>query len=218
MRFQENAEIVASDGKNVGRLDRVVLDPRTHEVAAIILRKGGELREDKVVPLDLIESANGGGVRLRRDAEAVAALEPFEEKHYVVVDEHDLVRELGAPPYPGAPLYGYPPYPGLGAPVFSPFPARPAVIARAEENIPPNTIALRAGARVVDREGETVGSIERILTDPLADRATHFVIERGFVLKDRKMIPMQWVDSLGEDTVRLAVGLRQVQRLRTYED
>jgi uncharacterized protein YrrD len=216
MQLVEKAEVVASDGKKLGRLDRVVLDPRSHEVAAIIVRKGAGLREDKVVPVDLIESANGG-VRLRQDAAAAARLEPFEEKQYVVVDERELVRELGTPTYT-SPLFWYPPFAGIGVPPPIPVPPRPSVVARTEENIPAHMVALRTGAKVVDRQGEPVGSIERVLTDAQTSQATHFVIECGLVLKERKLIPMAWVEGEGEDTVRLAVGLAQIQPLRPYED
>jgi uncharacterized protein YrrD len=214
MEFRQNADIQASGGTKLGSLDRVVLDPHTKEVIAIVVRKGPALSEDKIVPLDLIASADEKRVRLRQDAGSLAALPAYEEKHFVVVDEHELIRELGSP---GLPLYWYPPYLGPTASGLSPGYSRPAYALHTDENIPAGTVALHAGARVVDQAGETVGSVEKVLTDPQANRATHFVISRGLLLKERKLVPTTWVEGVGEETVRLAVRSPQVEQLRPYE-
>lgn len=217
MEFTQGATVLSADGKKTGTLERVVLDPQSRDVIAIVLRKAGDLAEDKIVPVDLIQSGQGKTLQLRLEAGALASLEAFEEQHDVVVDEHDLVRELGSES-PGAALYWYPPYGGLGAPVPSPVPPRPAYIVRTEENIPPDTVALKTGSRVVDRSGDNVGSVEKVLTDPQANRATHLVISRGLLLKERKLVPTTWIAGVGEETVRLAVGAPQIELLRSYED
>ena len=217
MQLTQGSAVVASGGKKVGRLDRVVLDPRTREVVAIVVQKGGELSEDKVVPVGLVEAGESDEIRLRGDAESLSALPAFEEKHYVVVNERQLLRELEGPKAP-PPMYWYPPFGGVVAPLPDPVAPAASVVLQTEVNIPPDTVALRPGAKVMDRDGDTVGKLEKVLTEPQADRATHLVITHGLLMKERRVIPTTWVDSVGEDWLRLTVGASQLEALRRYED
>ena len=40
MQFKQGATVSTYDGKNVGHVDRVVLNPKTKEVTHIVVRKG----------------------------------------------------------------------------------------------------------------------------------------------------------------------------------
>jgi len=42
------------------------------------------------------------------------------------------------------------------------------------------------------------------------------VISQGLLLKERKLVPVRWVDVVGEDEVHLAVGSRLLDELREY--
>ena len=65
MQLQQGATVRTADGKDVGHLDRVVMDPKSKEVTHVIVRKGMLFTEDKVVPLSLIASSTKDEVRLR---------------------------------------------------------------------------------------------------------------------------------------------------------
>src|SRR3970282_1173653 len=90
MQFRQHALVYTFDGKNVGRIDRIVLDPQTKDVTHLVVRKGFLLTEDKVVPVDLIGAATEKGVTLRAEASDLEALPLFAETHYV--------RATGNPP------------------------------------------------------------------------------------------------------------------------
>jgi uncharacterized protein YrrD len=67
MQIKNNARVTLADGKDVGRIDRVVIAPQSKEVTHVVVRKGFFFTEDKVVPMNLIESATDEAVVLRSD-------------------------------------------------------------------------------------------------------------------------------------------------------
>jgi uncharacterized protein YrrD len=210
MRFDHDARVTAADGETIGRLDRVVLDPRTKRVTHIIVHKGGFLTQDRVVPMECIESSDQDGVVLNQKAVAVEQLPEFRDSEYLPLDEEELGDVWKTYAY-AAPLYWYPP---AGLPLFTlPVPK----VERTRENIPEGTIPLKEGARVVTRDGKTVGSVEEVVTDEETQRATRFLISKGRMMKERIWVPMTWIDRVEEDEVRLAVGSRIVEQLRTVE-
>jgi uncharacterized protein YrrD len=212
MQFKEDAKVLTANGQEVGRVDRVVIDPKTKEATHVVVRKGLFFTEDKVVPISLIAAATEEQVTLREAAGDLQALPNFEETHFIPVHESELARPAAGAIYAPS-LYSYPPFGGV-----MPYPAaiEPAYITETEEHIPPGTVALKEGANVVSADGKHVGNVEQVLTDPQADRVTHFVISEGLLLKERKLVPMGWVSGMDEKEVRLAVGSWLLDELRPY--
>ena len=68
-------------------------------------------------------------------------------------------------------------------------------IRRTEKNIPEGMVALAEGAKVLTEDGEQVGNIETLITDPKDERVTHLVISSGLLMKERKIIPSHWLSS-----------------------
>ena len=65
MQFKENAEVLTSTGDKIGRIDRVVIDPKSNEVTHLVVKKGILFTKDKVVPLEQVEAANGDEIILK---------------------------------------------------------------------------------------------------------------------------------------------------------
>lgn len=215
MQFKEGASVFTWDGEEVGDIDRVVLDPKTKEVTHVVVQKGFLFTTDKIVPVSLIDVATEDRVTLREDAGDLEALPDFEEKQYFPITEIEE-REVSPTGYV-RPLYWYPPA-GLtwwGAPSYG-YPLPPYVI-RTERHVPEGTVALEEGATVVSSDGEHVGDVEAVLTDPEGDRATHLVISRGLLLTETKLVPTTWVSTVMEDEVHLAVGSRLLNALPEYQ-
>ena len=204
MQLKQEATVISADGKDVGRLARVVIDPRSNEITHIVVHRGLLFTEDKLVPISLVAAGTEDRVTLRDAAKDLTTLTDFEEMHFIPTNNEDTpFYPMGQAPA----LYWYPP---VGAPIL------PPPITETTENIPEGTIALREGAQVITAEGESVGTIEQILTDPLADRVTHFLISQGLLFPEKKLIPMSWVSEVNEDEVRLAVGKRTLENLQHY--
>ena len=220
MQFKEGAKVFTADGKRVGTVDRVVLNPDTKETTHLAVQKGFLFTKDKVVPMSLVGPAKEDRVALREDAGDLERLPDFEESHYVPVDPARQGR--GPKPVPGSAnwarsLYRYPP---LGAwwttGGYAGY-AKPQYVAKTERNIPEGTVALEEGAKVISSDGEHVGDIERIFTDPLEERATHLLISEGLILKDEKLIPTGWMTHVFEDEVHLSVDSDFVESLPEYQ-
>jgi uncharacterized protein YrrD len=215
LQFKENTEVVSSDGQKVGKIDRVVFDPNSNELTHLIVQKGFLFTEDKVVPLDCVESATEERVVLKEGQLDLDDFPNFEETHYVPVEDSTSSEKGGSGGLRA--LAWYYPVPG-GAwwrqrSLANPGISKPPYVRKTEVNIPEGTVALEEGAKVVSSEGEHVGNIERVYADEEEQRVTHLLISKGLISKSRKLIPSMWVDSVREDEVRLSIGERFVEKL-----
>jgi uncharacterized protein YrrD len=220
MQFANGAKVFTADGERVGTIDRVVLDPDTREVTHLVVKKGLLFKEDKVVPISLVGPATEDKVTLRGDAGDWEKLPGFEEAHYVPV--RPARPRLGHEPAPDAtrwarPILWYPPVGTWWVTGAYADYGRPRYVAKTKKNIPEGTVALEEGAKVMSSDGEQVGNIERVITDPLEDRATHLLVSEGLILKEKKLIPTAWMSSVVEDGVRLSVDSDLVESLPEYE-
>ena len=209
MQFQAEAGVFTADGEQVGQVDRVVLDPRTKGVTHIVVRKGFLFKEDRVIPIDRIEAATASRVVLREDTDPLESYPVYEETAYIRVP-------LRKPEQP-EPGMGYPssvyPYTPLG-PLTMQGSGYPDTARHADRmvddvnrpNIPEGLVALKEGAKVISEDGEHVGNIERVVVHPEGGHITHLLISQGILFKDKKVIPVDWVDRVESEEVRLAIS------------
>ncbi|MGQ0603927.1 MAG: DUF2171 domain-containing protein [Anaerolineales bacterium] len=216
MQIKQDAKVTTADGKDIGHVDRVVMNPNSQEITHLIVRQGWLFTEDKVLPFELIDHATDTEIRLRADAEELDKLLPFEETHYVPAEETDVSVARDSVAYAVPYLY----YPGTvdlratGYPYVNP---NPGLVSRTERNIPDDTVALKENAKVMSSDGQHVGNVEQIISNAETGRATDFVVSKGLLLKEHKLIPNQWIRTVMEDEVRLAVTAAVINRLRDYE-
>ncbi len=143
MQFKHGAEVVTAQGHRVGSVDRVVMDPNTKEVSAIVVRKGVLFVDDKLVPVSRITSATVNHVTI--DVADFDQLPNFIETEYIgigVPQEEVLEEAVMAEPlywYPpiGSAMWGYPPMTGYP----------PELPVAGHKQIPEGLIALHEGAR-----------------------------------------------------------------------
>ena len=217
MEFKQGTNVYTTNGEDVGTVDRVVLNPKTKEVTHIVVRKGFFFAEDKVIPIDLISSATEEGVRLRGISSDLDTLSPFEETHYLPLDE----TESSTANYPtgwASPYYWYEPLGGMMGYANYQAGFNHPFRSEVEKNIPEGTIALREGARVITTDGKDVGSVKRIFTNSQNDQATHIVISEGLLFKERRLISVDWIHDIQEDEVHLNVGSAMLAKLPEYKE
>lgn len=218
MELKEGTSVFTTGGEEVGKINRVILDPGTNEVTHVVVQKGWLFTEDKVVPIEMIGSATEDKVLLKEDAGEFDELPAFEETHYIGLGEEEyrpgghLPYSRYAPAYYWYPPSGYIGYPGYGRGFYGGW---PLVTTR---NIPEDTVPIREGTDVMSSDDKHVGDVERIFVDPDSNQATHFVVSQGLLFKDRKLIPAHWVTSVEEDKVHLSVASRLLERLPSYEE
>lgn len=219
IELKEGMSVVTPGGEEVGKINRFILDPATNEVTHIVIQKGWLLPEDKVVPFEMI-SSDEDRIVLQEEVGSFDDLPSFEETHFVRATDDDPhnMGLAGDPVYRYTPGYYWYPVPaGLGysglVPGYNPWPA-----VETTRNIPDNTIPLKEGTDVISSDGEHVGDVERLFIDPDSNRTTHFLMSQGLLFKDRKLVPADWVTSIEEDKVHLAVPSRLLQRLPDYQE
>jgi uncharacterized protein YrrD len=215
VQFKKGAKVFTANGNRVGTIDRVVLEPETKEVTHLVVQKGFLFTEDKVVPMSLVGPATEDRVTLRGDAGDLEKLPDFQESDYVSVDH-------GKQPMPISEgqvrsLYWYPPVGAWWTTSAYPAITKPQYVLKTEKNIPKGTVALEEGAKVISSDGEQVGDIERIFTDPQEDRATHLLISEGLFLKEKKLVPTNWITNIFEEMVHLSVDSDTIDSLPEYQ-
>jgi uncharacterized protein YrrD len=222
MRFRHGAEIVSADQHSVGRIDRLVLDPDSKQITHLIARKGLLLTKDRLVPLSTIASHTADRVEMAINADEADGLPEFEERIYMPVKESDWPQTSDHVVAPGAQppdffLYGST-TPDHPTPIVVPGPvAAPDYLGETSRNIPENMVALKAGAAVLDSNGEKVGHVEQTLTEPNNEQITHFVISKGLLVKERKMVSTKWVQLINDEEVHLSVPASRLEKFPDYE-
>lgn len=211
MRLVKGAEVFSSLGEKIGTLERVVIDPETDEVSHLIVKEGFLFTEDKVIPIEMVELEVGERIALKETKQDLQYLPNYEESHYVrrdqLKDGEDIDIEA---------TYWYPPvHAWWRTSGYVAYPV-PKFVIKTEKNIPEGTVALEEGAKVISVDGDHVGDIERVITEPDENRATHFVVSEGLILKHKKLIPSPWVRSVDEDEVHLNIKTDLFENLPDY--
>lgn len=216
MEFKQRTAVVTADNQEAGHIERVVIDPRTDEVTHLVIRIGLLPPKHKVVPIDSILTSNEQRIAVGLNADALDELPDFEETEYILLDEEKLdhsPKDLEAARL--APLFmWYPPYPR--SPLL-PVTEAPYEI-KTRLNIPDGTIAVKEGAKVITRDGKRTGHVDEVLTSADEEtRVTHLLIATGLLQKEKKLIPITWIESLKEDEVCLAIESDVFEKLPDFE-
>jgi uncharacterized protein YrrD len=214
MDLNKGASVHTTDGRAAGHIERVVLDPKTKEVTDVVVRKGLLFTRDKVVPIADIHAEPDQPLVIQLSADKLDELPDYEETKYIVADEDHLADKPVKRPDRLAPaVYWYPPY--LESPMM-PAPA-PSVIKTVQVNIPTGTVAVKEGALVLTRDEKHAGTVEKVLTDTQTSQVTHLLISTGTIQKEKRLVPVAWIDSMDDKEVRLTVGSAVVEKLPLFE-
>lgn len=216
MRIDLGASVHSSDGENLGTVDRIVIDPETKAVQQFILQHGFLTQTHKIVDIDMVVGQEGDTVRLNQSADQVAKLPDYVQERFVQVPEHDvdaipfiIPTAMGAGSY----LYGAP-YMGRGyeGSQDSIFDAAPAVAPVIEEvsNVSEMDVMISEGTDVYSVDGDKVGSVNEVLLSP-DGQIQGFVVSSGLIFKKHYQIPIAWVDTTGDEQIRLNVGTAEAE-------
>jgi sporulation protein YlmC with PRC-barrel domain len=165
MRAHLGLHVRTSDGQDVGKIDRLIVDPSSGDVKEVVVRRGLILHQDVEVPIDAIRGRTEDDVQLSLTADEAKALPRFVESSYIP-PPMDYVSPFG---YPAAGLL----WPaGYQRPLATPETAdgseREAGQAR--------TAVIEKGSDVLTRDGETVGKVQDVMFDPETGHPTSFVV------------------------------------------
>ena len=213
MRFLRGADVFTATGEKIGSVSRIVIDAKTRDVTDLVVERGSLLStEEKVIPVGLVDLENEDRIMLRETNQNVDDFLDYETTHYVPVEN------AGAPYENVEANYWYPPVnfqlqvPRVG--LISE--AVPNQVAETETSIPEGRVAISEGAQVMSADDEHIGNVEQVIADSESNTVTHFVVGKGFLLKEHKLVPAFWVANMDGDKLRLSVEARQFERLPDY--
>lgn len=220
MQFRNGISVYSADEKELGRIERVVLDPHTNEVTHLVIRQGLLFTTDKVIPIGMVATTGADRVMLNQLADGLE-LADFEETYYIDATgtyTTDIPAEYPSTAAPPG-LYGYPPLGAAwwGYPGYGDYPVPVETPAQTIRNIPADTIALKEGARIISRDDKHVGNVERVFVDSATNRATHFLISQGLIFTHQKLVPTSWVANTSEDEVTLKVSSGTLEGVPDYQ-
>lgn len=168
------APVSTRDGKRVGRVDRVVVDPDGERLTHLVVHSGVILTRDVVVPAEDVDAATRDGVRLHLGSEELDRLPDFVETEFVPLESQDeppLITWEGAPSYePKAVLV---PASLLYDPPIKPYAPQ---IVEERENVPYGAADIAHGSWVRCVDGP-VGKVVEVRVEPSTRRVTGVVVE-----------------------------------------
>jgi sporulation protein YlmC with PRC-barrel domain len=205
-------KVVDADGKAVGSLKHLVLDPQSRQVVGLVVHHGILNRREVVVPLGKV-AAYGEEVRLALHADEIDDLQLFHAPHFQVMPDHwemplgfdqrdfflvgglgwaggDLPFETTSPTVSGTPRF-----------IVDPAPTEDQ-----EE------LDIAAGMHVYDSAGQRVGDVESVGFDQVSGKISRITIKRGFLFHTEVTIPASMIGTIS-DRIALNVDAETVKSL-----
>ena len=203
--FHIGVPVFAQDGR-AGELSKVVIDPHTRRVTHLIIHRGVQLAEDRVVPVELVERATPEGIFLHLTSREVARQPRHEEERFVSPpSDWELL-----PGYLAADvLFWGLPYGGVTPPIL------PVMQYTIRHGIPERTVVLERSTEVRTRD-EVTGKIDHLLVDPMRQELTHLVVRLDDQPEQPIIVPFAWVEDLGDGYVLLKCTREELRQLQSY--
>jgi uncharacterized protein YrrD len=201
---------VESQGREVGRVERVVLNRDSYEATHLVVKQGGLLHtRHLLMPFDWVVGSEHGRVLIDQPDDKVAELPSFEMQHYVRLDQLDEERAR----HPRSAIK-----PSDWINYVVPFVANafgesyhPPGVVVTDQLLSPSESAVNRGLPVESNDGHKVGEIHEVLLSAPEWRLSGIVITRGFVLKHPMRVPADWVARIGRDRITLNRSRRQIE-------
>jgi uncharacterized protein YrrD len=213
MNFVKGADVFTATGDKIGTVSRVVIDAKTRDITDLVVERGALFKGEKVIPVSLVNLENEDRITLRETNQSIDDFPDYETTYYVPLEQAPA-------PYEGVDTYyWYPPVnyqlPPGGLGLWAGVPTEK--VPETETSIPEGRIAVAEGAQVISSDDKHIGNVEQVIADSETKNVTHFVVGKGFLLKEHKLVPSQWVTSADEGKVYLSVEAHVFDHLPDYQ-
>jgi uncharacterized protein YrrD len=216
---RHGANVVSTDGKEVGEVYAVVLDPRDDEVSAIVVNAGphfpapGFGAPDLIcVPIDQMADAQEDRVILTCTKKKFKQLPSYVERSFVFTppearpagheQREDLAWDAGS-----AMVAALTPSVWKIAVPFETFRK-----AKFERHILNDAPVWR------QEPHEKIGEVERVLVSEVEDEIEALVIRRGFFFEDDVILPIGFVTELWDGVVRVQLKDEEIAGLEKFDE
>jgi uncharacterized protein YrrD len=206
------AAIFSNDGKQLGKVGGLVVDPDSMEMLEIILHHGFMFGTDRIVEMVRIDHVGeDGSVHLDVDAVRAEALPPLIRSQYVVAS----TTRAGSTPFAvgGGPTMTMPVMwrssAGGSMMQVSDQDRYLAAVAEAapvevRSDLPVESVVIKTSTDVVASDDQKVGNVEDILYDESGE-LTGFIVKAGHFHHHDFTVPISNVAAITQDHVRLNV-------------
>ncbi|MCO5175662.1 MAG: PRC-barrel domain-containing protein [Thermomicrobiales bacterium] len=213
--------VLTSDGKKLGSVERLVLDPKSRQIVEMIVSGGFLGHHRHIVDVGMIASHEVEELVLDMPEEAATKLPEFVETHYSTVPDDELHNvPFILPNAGGAGLYLYgAPYVGRGYEgskdsFFDAAPVDPPIVEN-RTNVEENDVIISDGTDVVGADGHKVGTVEEVYLDD-DGQLTGFLVKKGLIFTRDIRVPMDWVSEVDGDKIHLSVTAHEAEA-RAYD-
>ena len=204
--FDIGSAVACRDGV-CGHLSRVVVDPVARAITHLAVEPSDRHSRSRLVPVDFVESTEGGVIRLK-------CTKPQFEVFELAEDTQLVSAEADHPGYEREHVVALPYY-GLrtDAAGFSGMPQhRISPRVKLHDRVPVGEVAVRRGEHVHATDGQ-IGRVRGLVIDPADHHVTHFLLDEGHLWGQKTVaIPIGAVAHI-EDGVRLSLTKDEVRDL-----
>ncbi len=193
MDIQLGTDIIGSDGEKLGVVDSLVVEPRTGEIQAIIVRQGFFFPTDKIIPIDRVSAAESDKVHMNLSKREIEDLTEYMDAEYI---------------WPPAGYYANTGYLWPATPVYS----SELLVDEEVHQRSPDAIIISEGTLVVDKNEHDVGRVHDIIADEQG-RVSGFKVEEGFFSHHEHYIPAHVIASADDTIIQLSVDKDELDRL-----
>lgn len=196
------AEVHATDGR-CGKLERVIVNPVAQAVTHLVVEPGREVGLSRLVPIDLVQSADEHRIELGCTVAEFRALDDAEDAQFLPATTNLLGYGDHAQVWP---YYGYSAH---GASTHH----SEAIY---EDRIPLGDVDVHRGDQVHATDG-FIGSVHGLVIDPQDHHVTHVLLQEGHFWGRRQVaIPIGATSRVGED-IRVDLTRQQIEELPEVE-
>jgi sporulation protein YlmC with PRC-barrel domain len=185
MNIQIGSAVHSRDARHVGEVHRLVVDLDDDAVTGIVVLKGHFLTRDVLVPLDLVDRADGAGVVLTIDENGLDQLPDFAYND-VLVPPPDLT-DVG---------------PSTDGTFYIPVQQR--------TRLGQHDVDLTRGAHAHASDGD-IGHVDRVELDPQTGKLDAFWIRADGIFGHDIRIPVEWVDRADESGVYVRASKHEIE-------
>jgi uncharacterized protein YrrD len=202
------AEVVCQDGK-CGKLRKIVIDPDSRQVTDLIVEKGWLLKEDRVIPYDLVNNATEEEIQLSIRSDQLSDFQAYQEVSFQVPDQEDWEDSV----YQQGQVVTWSRMPNAyGLQVSRPL--VPILEFKVDDGVPDQEALVKRGTPVLI-DSEEIGQVDHLLVDSETGEMDYLVVDQG-LLQRAVIIPSDYLKQISESGVSLDVEEKELAGLPRY--
>ena len=209
MRIELGAQVRSADGQMIGTIERVILEPETAAVRAVVIGGGSLVPHRVEVQIDTLIS-DDDSLRVGFAADEIREWPAFEETNERLGD-----TDQAAAGFAGADTLwpaGYVPPPPAGASAGAAFDQgveRERVTMMTERDL--QTATVRQGSPIRGRDGAVIGSLARLTFNEETGQLSSFTVAPGQMFAEETELSATLIDAARGGSLILAVDIEELR-------